>query len=181
MLLYITPSVSDEHMTQEEFLRQYDSYSDKIYRYCYYRVYDQEFARDLVQDVFMKTWRYLVQGNTIEYMQAFLYRTATNCIINESKRKGRSVSLDQLQEEKNFDVRDESVQDPGKKFDTQKIIDTLGQLLDDSDREVIILRYINDLPLKDIADITGESTNVISVRLHRALKKLHDILGKDTI
>ena len=163
-------------LTKDDFLKSYDDYSDKIYRYCYYRVYDSDAARDLVQEVFMRTWRYLSQGNTIENMQAFLYRTAMNCIINESKKAKKNISLDVLQEE-GFDPGDDSSEQMVAAFDAHKIIDALEDLLDDSYRQVIILRYINDLEPREIAEITGETPNVVSVRLHRALKKLQGILG----
>lgn len=165
-----------QSLTKDDFLSSYDQFSDKIYRYCYYRVYDADAARDLVQEVFMRTWRYLSQGHTIENMQAFLYRTAMNCIINESKKAKKNISLDVLQEE-GFDPSDDSSEQMAVTFDAKKIIDALDQLLDDSYRQVIILRYLNDLEPREIAEVTGETPNVVSVRLHRALKKLHDILG----
>lgn len=167
------------HGSSEDFLKVYDTFSDKIYRYCYYRVYDREAARDLVQDVFMRTWRYLTQGNTIENMQAFLYRTAMNCIINASKKAKKTVSLDKLHDD-GFDVANDSRSDPHTAIDAKTVISKLDQLLDDSYREVIVLRYINDLDPKDIAEITGETPNVISVRLHRGLKKLHEVLEKES-
>jgi RNA polymerase sigma-70 factor (ECF subfamily) len=48
--------------------------------------------------------------------------------------------------------------------------------LDDKSREVITMRFVDDLGPQEIAAITGESDNVISVRLHRGLKKLKEIL-----
>ncbi|MDO8489941.1 MAG: RNA polymerase sigma factor [bacterium] len=161
--------------TKDDFLQSYDEFADKIYRYCYYRVYDADAARDLVQEVFMRTWRYLSQGNTVDNMQAFLYRTAMNCIINESKKAKKNVSLDVLHDE-GFDPGEDTTNQMMAKFDGSKIIAALDQLLDDSYRQVILLRYINDLEPREIAEITGETPNVISVRLHRALKKLKEVL-----
>lgn len=164
-----------QRITKEEFIGFYDTYSDKIYRYCYYRVYNAEAARDLVQEVFMRTWRYIVQGNHIENIQAFLYRIAMNCIINESKKQKHQLSLDALQEE-GFDVGKDSSDKMIASIDAKQIMSVLKDLLDDSYRDVIILRFLNDLDPKQIAEITGETPNAISVRLHRAIKKLQELL-----
>ena len=70
---------------------------DAIFRHCYFRVFDRERARDLVQETFLKTWEYLTRGHDIENIRAFLYRVATNLIIDDSRRK-KEISLEQLSE-----------------------------------------------------------------------------------
>lgn len=164
-----------QQITNDEFISYYDAYSDKIYRYCYYRVYNAEQAKDLVQEVFMRMWRYVAQGNQIDNVQAFLYRIAMNCIINESKKQKRQISLDALQEE-GFDVGKDSSDKMIASIDAKKIISVLEDILDESYKDVIILRFLNDLDPKQIAEITGETPNAISVRLHRAIKKLQELL-----
>src|SRR3989344_5109153 len=52
--------------------------------------------------------------------------------------------------------------------------------LDETYRDIILLRYTEDLPPKEIARITGLSENVVSVRIHRGIEKLKVILGPDT-
>ena len=95
------------------------------------------------------------------------------------KKAKRTISLDQLHDD-GFDVPSDSSSDPHNAIDAKTLVSKLDQLLDDSYREVIVMRYINDLDPKDIAVITGETPNVISVRLHRALKKLHEVLEKES-
>src|SRR3989344_6415935 len=89
------PSPSAGRETQ--FLEAYDKYADAIFRYCYYRVFDRDKANDYVQEAYCRTWKYLMQGNQIENIRAFLYRTANNIIIDESRKK-KSFSLDQIME-----------------------------------------------------------------------------------
>ena len=48
--------------------------------------------------------------------------------------------------------------------------------MDTMDRDVLVLRYVEGLDPKDIADILEETANVISVRLHRATKRLQQLL-----
>src|SRR3989344_6356784 len=83
------------------FLKAYDQYADALFRYCYLRLYDRTEARDMVQETFLRTWRYLGEKGPIENIRAFLYKIATNLIINKNQRK-RATSLEALAE-KGFD------------------------------------------------------------------------------
>ena len=70
-------------MREEEFLTLYDAYADAIFRHCFFRVYERERARDLVQETFARTWEYAAKGNAVENARAFLYRVANNVIGDE--------------------------------------------------------------------------------------------------
>ena len=75
-----------------KFLEAYDQYSDAIFRYCYYRVYDREKAKDCVQEAYCRTWKYMESGKEIENLRALLYRIATNIIIDDSRKKKEFVA-----------------------------------------------------------------------------------------
>src|SRR3972149_8069440 len=89
--------MSKETKQSEAYLKAYDEYADAIYRYCLFRVFNEEKAKDSPQDSFLRTWDYLANGRQIENIRAFLYRVATNLIIDQSRKK-REESLDVLQE-----------------------------------------------------------------------------------
>ena len=72
---------------QQQFLEAYDKYSQAISRYCYYRVFDKEKTKDVVQETYTRTWKYMADGKIVENIRALLYRIATNIIIDESKKK----------------------------------------------------------------------------------------------
>lgn len=160
--------------TEQDLSKAYENFSDAIFRHCFYRVYQREHALDLTQQVFMKTWEYIAKGNPIENLRAFLYRTANNLIIDEVRKKKDQVSLDVLEEqgmEPAFD-RQAAHED---QLDGAEIANYLKQLPKD-DRELLVMRYIDDLSPKEIAEILEETANVISVRLNRAIKKLRELL-----
>lgn len=156
-------------MHSDHFLWWYNELSDPLFRHCYYRVYDRERAHDLVQDAFLRAWEYLERGQEIQNMKAFLYRLVNNLLIDESRKK-KALSLDQLQAE-GFDVASKPSVDPNIKLDAEAVLKIVKDLPDDY-REVFILRYVNGLDPKEIADMLGETPNVVSVRLHRAVAKL---------
>ena len=159
----------------EEFLKVYDTLADAIFRYCYYRVSDHDLAKDLAQETFTRSWKYIADGKEIKNMRAFLYRVASNLVIEEyRKKKSTPVSLDKMQE-KGFDPgHDEGSRT--KSIMEGKDILMLLEKLEFEHSDVIIMRYINELSLKEMAEILGESENTISVRIHRALKQVRVLL-----
>lgn len=160
----------------ESFIKSFDVYSDELFRFAYFRIRDRELAKDLVQDSFIRTWNYIVAGKEIENFRAFLYRTLRNIIIDESRKK-KSVSLDALQDT-GFDPGDSfRKHELEARLDSKNIVDKLSALNAD-DREIIVMRFINELGPKEIAEILGESENVVSVRINRALKKARELSTK---
>lgn len=160
----------------EQFMHAYDTLNQALFRHCYFRVYDRERAKELVHDTYTRTWEYIANGNKIENLRAFLYRVLNNLIINESKKK-KPLHLEELQAS-GFDPG----KDPREGIDiaieagrVKKILD----LLDEKDRSLIVMRYVDDLGPKDIALAMNESENVISVRLHRAMKEFRKVLDEE--
>lgn len=158
---------------EQQFLAAYDNYSDAIFRYCYYRVFDREKAKDYVQETYCRTWKYLASGKEVENVRAFLYKTARNIIIDESRKK-KASSLDMIMEKgfaPNIDPR-EKTQD----YFTGKEIVTLVKSLDEKYRDPILMKYIDDLSTQEIALALDETENNIYVRLSRGLEKVKEIL-----
>ena len=163
-----------EH-TSEYFLTAYEAHADAIFRHCYFRVFSRELAREMTQDVFMRTWEYLAQGKSIGNIRAFLYRVATNLVIDESRKK-KEVSLGALQE-KGFDAPDSQSSARTHRMLDGKFAKEVLATLDPTYRDVVRMRYVDDLMPKEIAEVLGESENVVSVRIHRGLKQLREKLG----
>ncbi len=67
--------------------------------------------------------------------------------------------------------------DANDRLEVERIIEKAGKL-EEKYREVIILRFVNDLSVAEIAELLGEKENNVSVRLHRALEKLRKIYIK---
>ena len=162
----------------EKFIKSYDNYADQLFRFALFRIRHREVARDLVQDSFIRTWDYLAKGNNIDNFRAFLYRTLRNLIIDEV-RKRKTVSLDAMQDE-GFDPSDNFKKTELEfRLDSKNIVEKLSELADD-DREIIVMRYINELGPKEISEILDESENVVSVRINRALKKARELLNRQS-
>jgi RNA polymerase sigma-70 factor, ECF subfamily len=162
----------NQHDMEQRFLEAFDSYSDAIFRHCYFRVYSKERAEELMQETFIKAWDYVRRGGEIKDMRPFLYKVANNLVIDESRKK-KSYSLDLLQES-GFDPVGEGTHEIQAAVEGKDIVQLLEHL-EEEQREVLVMRYIDDLQPKEIARLLEVSENVVSVRIHRALKKLRKI------
>lgn len=155
-----------------EFLQAHEKYADDIFRYCYYRTSDRERAKDLVQDTFTRSWEYLSKGHDVENIRAFLYRIANNLII-DGFRKKKTVSLEDLTEQ-GFDPGFDSTERMRNQFDGALLMQQL-KYLPSNYRDVVIMRFVSELTVKEIAVALNEKENNISVRLHRAIDKLRKL------
>ena len=156
---------------KNEFLAAYDKYAEPIYRHCFFRVYSRARAEELMQDTFTKTWEYIVRGGEIKNTKAFLYRVANNLVIDES-RKRKEASLDEILEE----AGDVFPATPTKPEDKMIFGEIVRKIYDfkDPDRQILIMRFVDDFDPKDIAQILSMSPNNVSVRINRAVKVLRE-------
>jgi RNA polymerase sigma-70 factor (ECF subfamily) len=117
----------------------------------------------------MKTWIYLVRGGKIEVMRAFLYHILNDLIIDEY-RKRKTTSLDILLE-KGFEPTEGN---SGRMLDflDGKAALLLIARLPVAYQKVMRMRYVQDLSLKEMSLVTGQSRNSLAVQAHRGLEKL---------
>jgi len=163
---------------REKFLKAYTEYGDAIFRFCLFHTRNRDIALDVTQETFTRTWQYLSEGKKIGQIRAFLYKVARNAIIDHSRKKKES-SLDALLES-GFDI-DGGIDEKEKRFallDGKQIIEKLP-LLEEKYQEALLLRFVEDLSIPEIAKIVGETKNNVAVRVHRALKMLEDILENE--
>lgn len=156
---------------QDQFLECYDAENDAIFRFCYLKIGNRERALDLTQETFLRAWEYIKEGNTIKNLRAFVFHVAKNLIIDEYRKKERTnISLDSMLEI-GYDRGTNEIEEKEVEREFGEILSLMHQLSDEY-REVLTLRFVEDLSVKDIARILKETENATSVRIHRALEKL---------
>ena len=160
----------------EQFMKAYDELSDAIFRHCWFKIGDKEKAKDIMQDTFTKTWQHINQGTQVNNLKPFLYKVANNMIIDEYRKK-KELSLDGLMAE-GFEPGFDEIKNTETTIDAKLVLNIVNQL-DEKYREAVLMRYVDELSPKEIAEITGDSENSISVKIHRGLKQLKDILNKN--
>jgi RNA polymerase sigma-70 factor (ECF subfamily) len=158
----------------------YDRYHESIFRYIWARVSDYQLAEDLTGDVFTRMVtnlpRYRYTGTPF---QAWLYRIARNLVIdNHRKASTRNELL--LDPEVNNRVDE---QNPAQIAEDQIFIEEVIAMLKGLKpykQDVIILRFIIGLSLKEVSKILGKTIGSVKVTQHRALKELRTIFELKT-
>lgn len=147
----------------------HNDFSKGLNSHAFFKVHDHVLGEDLVQDTFMKTWRYLVRGGEIDVMKAFLYHILNNLIIDEY-RKHKTTSLDVLIE-KGFEPVSNDSERIFNMLDGKAAL-LLIQRLPVAYQKVMRMRFVQDLSLQEMSLITGQTKNTIAVQVHRGLAKL---------
>lgn len=158
--------------TEQQFLAEYDKYASAIYKHIYYRVSSKHLAEDLTQEVFFKAWRHLTRGEKIDNYKNFFYRIAHNLLVDYYRAKIKEpISLEDIKEKENEKLSE--TKEINRISDKTTIENALVKL-DQEQRDIITMRYVDGFGVKEIAKITGKTPNNISVIIHRSLKILKD-------
>jgi RNA polymerase sigma-70 factor (ECF subfamily) len=171
-ILYLRLKKKDK----EAFVKAYDLYLDDIYRFVYFKVKSKEEAEDLTSMVFMKSWDYIQTNSITEFktLKALFYKIARNAVIDHYRKSATKLNVAWNEE---IDVEDES-QDVGRQVEAITDFGLLASKMDalkPEYKEAITMRYVNELSIKEIADILGKTPGTVRVLVHRAtnsLKKL---------
>jgi len=165
----------------QQFKAAFEAHNDELFRHAMLRLSDRERALELTQECFLRAWEYASRGEEIREVRPFLYRTLRHLIIDEY-RKRKAYSLEAMAAEAEAGVEDYLPPDESNtleaavdRFEGTAALEAL-QKLPDLYREALTLRYADGLSPKEIAHVIGESENVVSVRVHRGLKKLKELL-----
>lgn len=160
-------------MTEEEFVGFYDQYATPMFRHCYFKTSDRDIAKDMMQETFTRVWHYIREGGEVTNPRAFLYTTA-NHLITDYYRKKKAYSLDLLRE-KGFDTSSKDHETIVMRADFERIIKLIKKM-DLKYQDVLLLRFVDDLGPQEIAESLGTTENVVSVRIHRGIKQLRNLL-----
>jgi RNA polymerase sigma-70 factor (ECF subfamily) len=177
---------------QRDFLDLYEKYSNDIFRFVYFKVKRRQDAEDLTSKIFLNAWNASGKKDLRgKKARAFLYAIARNAVIDhyrslknrseiEADFSSDSSSADQ-EERLPGDVIDEKC-DLNSEMDAMinnKILMAELEELGGEEKEIIILRYINELTYSEISQIIGRTSGNIRVICHRTLKVLKEKLKKD--
>lgn len=156
----------------EAFGEFYDLYVTRIYRFVFFKINSVSDAQDITSEVFLKLWQYIKEGKDIRNLNAFIYMIARNSVIDFYRQ---NKVEDPISEEH------ENIPDEQKDILRQQIMDSeLSDVLKgienlkDEYKEVIILKYLDELSIAEIASVINKSNGAVRVLLYRATKALKE-------
>jgi len=159
-------------------------YKDRLYAYIYYTVRNEELAEDIFQETFTKAIVTIQQGRYNENgkFPAWLTRIAHNLIIDcfRQEKQENLVSCDE--EERNYIRLSEGTVEA--EIVNHQILSDVRRLmkhLPDEQREVVHMRFYQDLSFKEIAEMTGVSINTSLGRMRYAILNLRRMAEKHGI
>jgi RNA polymerase sigma-70 factor, ECF subfamily len=154
----------------------YRLHADAIYRYALYQSGNSSLAEDVAGEVFVRMMEsigsYKYRGSPIS---AWLYRIARNLIIDHQRRGGRFQPL-----EEGYDltlISDNPIELAERQLSWAELREALAELTDDQ-RQVIILKFIENLENREVAEVIGKSEGSVKSLQHRALRRLRRVLEK---
>lgn len=159
-------------------------YQQKIYSYILFLVHDDEVADDLFQETFMKAIVTIRQGRYVESgrFSAWLTRIAHNLVIDKYRQDRNSNVISNDASDADL-FNDASLSDitVEMKMITEQSLTDVGRLLKelpDNQKEVLYMRFYQDLSFKEIADATGVSINTALGRMRYGLINLRKMVSE---
>ena len=149
-------------------------YYPEILRYCLWHAPNRTLAEDATQETFLKVIRYSDRYVHKGKFKSFLYQIASNTCIDLRRKKWLTdTSLDEIQiefvyEEKGFEEVIEDIQ-----------LRHLVRNLPDESKEIVLLRFGQDLTIREISEIVDQPLRTVQSRLRSALKQIKKEIRKE--
>ena len=162
-------------------------YKSSLYSYIFFIVHNKDLAEDIFQETFVKVIMTIKQERYVENgkFKAWITRIAHNLIIDNyrQERSKNIISNDEVEVDlfNNIILCDGTIEDNMVRHQVLLDVKKLVQHLPDNQREVLEMRYYQDLSFKEIADITGVSINTALGRMRYAILNMRRLTEENQI
>lgn len=138
-------------------------YYDKIYAYCHHHIQDKQIAEDICQETFYRALAHIEEYKHYDKFQNYLYVIAGNQCKDFYKKK-KPIYMDDISEK----------EETTESFEEAVTMKELVQRLPMELKEVIVLRFYQELKYQDIAKILHCSSSLVKYRVQKALDLLRE-------
>ena len=154
----------------EEIVKRYNI---MVYTLAYKVLKNREESEELAQDVFLKVYSSLNGFNMKSKLSTWIYRITYNSSINKFKSQKRKIVTTEIDRYSEFNASAlPDAHNNVAETEKRKIVNDSILKLPEADRIIITLYYYEELPIKEIAEITALSAQNVKVKLHRSRQKL---------
>jgi RNA polymerase sigma-70 factor (ECF subfamily) len=169
--------------SQDAFRELVERYQRPVMSVIARMVHDHHLAEDLAQEVFLKVHRRLRTFDPSRKLSSWLFKIAHNTTLDHLRRKHVDTVPLETPAEDRADradrIPDDSVPSPDTgvhRNDVAAALENAIATLRPEYREVVVLRYQEDLPYQEIVEITGLPMGTVKTHLHRARKEMVEVL-----
>ncbi len=153
-------------MTRKEFGHIILPFQDKLFRFAYSLLKSKEDAKDVVQDVLLKTWNALSNNQEIANVEAWCMRSIKHRSLDKLKSKSRGH--EHIDDQHNLYSKEANPAEQSMQKDAFNRIQLLMNELSEKQQSVLNLRDVEGYQYKEIAEIMEIDENQVKVLLHRA-------------
>lgn len=146
-----------------------------LFRYVFRLIRDEDIAKDICQDVFMKLFMEISEGKEIELIKNWLFKCVTNNFLNRVKRN--QIIIFEPHSSKNETQDNQNPEEKYIKTERLEKLELVLSKISSNERQLIYL-YQEDFSYAEIAEITGIKPTSVGKTLSRAIKKVSDQLQK---
>lgn len=164
---------------QEAFEEIVMLYQNRVYYVCYRMLGSREESEDIAQEAFVRAYMNLHKFDQKRKFSTWIFRIATNLCIDRLRKKKPDYSLDAevpgtegLDMYSQLESAEDLPEEELEKMETQERVQYEISRLSETYRPVIVLRYMEELSLKDIAEILDLPLGTVKTRLHRGREAL---------
>jgi RNA polymerase sigma-70 factor, ECF subfamily len=163
---------------QEQFKKDMMPYADMLFNYGLYLSGDREQAADLLQDTYLKAFRFFDKFEKGTNAKAWLYRIMKNTFINEYRRTHRQPEIVEFDEQISpyqMSASASGMNDLRDMMESRMFDDEMAgaiAALPEKFKSVVVLRDIEELPYEEIAEVLAIPIGTVRSRLHRARSML---------
>lgn len=161
----------------EAFGALYDYYLPRIYRFVLFKVSHREQAEDLTHQTFLKAWENVRSYKPMGYsFSSWLYRIARNNVVDYYRQSNTHLNIEEVAPEA-LGIDNSLSSKIEIRFQWEEVLVAIKGL-NAVEQDVLIMRFIEDMPHKEVAKAVDKSESAVKVIQHRALKKLKIELSK---
>jgi RNA polymerase sigma factor (sigma-70 family) len=154
------------------FKEVFEANSKKIYHLCYGYTGDDDAAKDLLQETFLKVWQNLDKFRNQAMISTWIYRIAVNTCLSWLRSEKR-LAKDELTPA----IADIKAEEISEKNDQVRLLYKCISKLEESER-IIITMVLDELPYPEIAEISGISEGNLRVKIFRIKQKLTELYNQ---
>lgn len=165
-----------DHQDRTSFDLIYRAYVPDLYRFLVFRIHDEHMAKDVVQQTFLKYHEQPQHYDITRNFAPWLFATAMNCWKNMLRKQKNQERIAIAQPTPIAHVEQES----STANQWERTLSAMNQL-QATQKEIILLKYVNNFTINEISEILSISTGTVKSRLFYALEKMRELtLNHDT-